>query len=100
MTTQAKQAQEFRDSPIWSRLTDVMRTLVRDSVADPDLRLAMISHINDVMWGRTPEPTALRFMERARSYSDQATRGVIRAVMDYCKEIGGESTGVGEVARS
>lgn len=79
-----EQARIFRDSPIGSRITNHLRTVVRNAVMDSGTRSRLIVHINATMRGERCDATILRQVQRV---TDRATGGIIELVLAYCEEI-------------
>lgn len=88
MNTEQKQGQEFADSPIGSRITNRVRTLVRNGVADATTRELMIRHINESMRCRGASAERTERENRILAWGDMRdSEALARFVIDFCTEI-------------
>ena len=93
MSVAIQQAQEFRESPIGSRITNHVRTMVRNSISSLTTQEYLIARINIAEgMGMKYEPDVRDNVEELISGMIRLGIGnteVLRFVQNYCRELEG-----------
>jgi len=83
-----KQGRAFSETPICSRITNVLRALVRSGICDRTVRRALITRLNEAERGG-PATHTLPLLNYLYDHADPPEQAIVRAVVDYAAQLDG-----------